>query len=61
MLAKQAGKVLEGKAVDNDLIDQAAKTASGETSPIDDVRSSAWYRRRAVEALTKQLLGRIFA
>jgi carbon-monoxide dehydrogenase medium subunit len=60
MLAEQAGAALEGKAVDSDLIGRTAKTAAGETSPIDDVRSSAWYRRRAVEALTKQLLCQIF-
>jgi len=60
MLATKAAAMLESKAVDNALIGNVAKTAADETDPIDDVRSSAWYRRRAVEALTRQLLRQIF-
>jgi carbon-monoxide dehydrogenase medium subunit len=60
ILATRAGAMLEGKAVDKALIENVAKTAADETDPIDDIRSSAWYRRRAVEALIKQLLSKIF-
>ncbi len=35
-------------------IARAAKTAADECSPIDDVRGSAWYRRRMVEVLVKR-------
>jgi CO/xanthine dehydrogenase FAD-binding subunit len=60
ILATKAAALLQGKRIDANLIEKAAKTAADETSPIDDVRSSAWYRRRAVEAMVKQLLGQIF-
>lgn len=58
--ATRAGAMLEGKAVDRALIENVAKIAADETDPIDDIRSSAWYRHRAVEALIKQLLSKIF-
>lgn len=35
-------------------IAQAAKTAAEECSPIDDVRGSAWYRKRMVEVLVNR-------
>jgi carbon-monoxide dehydrogenase medium subunit len=59
LLAKKASSLLAGKAVDAGLIAEAAKAVAGETNPIDDVRASAWYRRRASEVLTKELLGRV--
>lgn len=59
MLAVKAATEIEGKPVDTSLIERVAKTAAEETSPIDDVRGSIWYRRRAVEAVTKQLLQQI--
>lgn len=61
ILATEAARILEGKAMDVKLIDKAAKAAAEATRPIDDVRGSAWYRRRATEALVKQLLAQISA
>jgi CO/xanthine dehydrogenase FAD-binding subunit len=61
ILATDAARILEGKAMDAKLIDKAAKAAAEATNPIDDVRGSAWYRRRATEALVKQLLAEISA
>jgi carbon-monoxide dehydrogenase medium subunit len=61
MLAEEASAILEGKAFSETLIDQSAKAAANATNPIDDVRGSAWYRRRAAEALVKQLLAQISA
>jgi CO/xanthine dehydrogenase FAD-binding subunit len=43
------------------LIQESAKAAANATNPIDDVRGSAWYRRRATEALVKQLLANMSA
>ncbi|NQU14179.1 MAG: FAD binding domain-containing protein, partial [Desulfobacteraceae bacterium] len=60
-LATEASAILEGKALDEKLIDAAAKAAADATNPVDDVRGSAWYRRRATEALVKQLLAQISA
>ena len=59
LLAKRAGGLLEGKQLDGALIEEAAKAASEETSPIDDVRATAWYRRRVSGTLVKRLLSQI--
>lgn len=49
--AKQAEDLLNGQALDFDLINQAAEVASGETNPISDFRASADYRRELVRTL----------
>jgi CO/xanthine dehydrogenase FAD-binding subunit len=59
LLATQAMALLEGQQLDAKNIDDAAKSAADATNPIDDQRSSAWYRRRATGALVKQLLQQI--
>ncbi len=51
MRARQAEQMLIGQAFSQDLVAQAAQVASEEVTPIDDVRSTAWYRREAVRAL----------
>lgn len=59
LLARQAASLLEGKALDQELILAAAQAAAQATSPIDDARGTAWYRKRAAEAVVKQLLSEI--
>ena len=54
MRAKKAEEALRGKALGNDLIENAARIASEESRPIDDIRSSAEYRREMVRVLTKK-------
>ena len=39
---------------------RAGELAAAATSPIDDHRATAAYRRRAVEVLTRRLLQRAF-
>lgn len=56
ILASEAAAILEGKALDGEIITQAAKAAAEATSPIDDMRGTAWYRKRAAQAVVKQLL-----
>jgi len=54
--AGEAEKMLAGKEIDERLIDRAARAAAGQCCPIDDVRGSAWYRRRLATALLKRIL-----
>ena len=54
--AREAEKVLIGKPFTQELALEAGRVASGEISPIDDVRSTAWYRREAAVALTHDAL-----
>jgi CO/xanthine dehydrogenase FAD-binding subunit len=58
MRAERAEKVLRGKAINDGLIEDAARIASEESRPIDDIRSSAEYRREMVRILTKKALKR---
>jgi carbon-monoxide dehydrogenase medium subunit len=54
--AKDAEKLLEGQVLNDELIASAAKKATAQCSPIDDVRASARYRLHTVEALTRRLM-----
>jgi len=56
MLAKKAAEALVGRRLDAEDIGAAAEIAAEETSPTDDVRATAWYRRRATQASVKNLL-----
>jgi carbon-monoxide dehydrogenase medium subunit len=52
-----AESMLAGKKLEQKLIDECAERAISETSPIDDQRASAWYRRRAGKAMVARALG----
>jgi carbon-monoxide dehydrogenase medium subunit len=54
MRAKKAEEVLKGKRLSDDLIESAARIASEESRPIDDIRSSAEYRKEMVSLLTRK-------
>jgi carbon-monoxide dehydrogenase medium subunit len=54
----KAEKVIVGQAIDLGLIDTCAETAITETSPIDDKRASAWYRKKAGKMLIRRALAR---
>jgi len=56
MRPKKAEAVLRGKTLDDDLIEHAAKIASEEAKPIDDIRSSAEYRKEMVRVLTQRAI-----
>jgi 2-oxo-4-hydroxy-4-carboxy-5-ureidoimidazoline decarboxylase len=49
-------KVLRGKKIDPELIQLAKKTAASEIQPIDDIRSSARYRRAVTANLVAEFL-----
>ena len=56
MRARKAEELLIGKPFSAELALEAGQVASEEISPIDDVRSTAWYRREVVKALTHDAL-----
>jgi carbon-monoxide dehydrogenase medium subunit len=54
--ATAAEAMLTGAALTPELIEAAARKASEEAEPIDDIRASADYRRHGVHVLTRRLL-----
>jgi aerobic-type carbon monoxide dehydrogenase small subunit (CoxS/CutS family) len=56
MRAKKAEAHLIGKTFSPELALKAGRIASEEISPIDDVRSTAWYRREVTQAMTHDAL-----
>jgi xanthine dehydrogenase iron-sulfur cluster and FAD-binding subunit A len=56
MRCREAEKMLIGKAFSPELALEAGRAASQAVTPIDDIRSTAWYRREVVKALTHDVL-----
>ena len=57
--AKEAEEYVTGRQLDEETIDKTAKIAESEATPIDDVRSSADYRREMVRVCTLRALREI--
>lgn len=53
--------MLKGKTLSEEVIKEAASMATGESSPIDDFRSGAEYRRNMVARLVEKGLHKIAA
>ncbi len=53
---RPAEEFLAGKIADREAIEKAAELAAASVTPIDDVRSSASYRRAMVRVLTRRAL-----
>ena len=54
--AKEAEKVLTGKTVDTDIIEEAAQTASKEASPRTSWRTTEEYRRDLIPVLVRRAI-----
>ncbi len=54
--AKKAEALLEKTTVDEDIIKKAALLAAEESSPIDDIRATAAYRKKMIPLLVRQSL-----
>ena len=54
--ASAAENLLAGKALDESIIEQAARAAADQCAPIDDIRASADYRLQTAFSLTRRLL-----
>ena len=55
--AKKAEDLLKGKRPDDAVLQESGEAAALESRPIDDVRSSAGYRRKIVAVLVKRAVG----
>jgi carbon-monoxide dehydrogenase medium subunit len=57
--AYAAEEILRDRTLTSETISRAARLSAEATSPIDDVRSSAAYRKRVAEALVCRLLAQV--
>ena len=57
--ARNAERVLEGKEINDAVIEQAARAAAAESRPITDVRASADYRREMVKVFTQWAIRKV--
>ncbi len=58
MRATGAEAVLRGRPLTDEALAEAGRVAASEARPIDDVRSSAWYRREMVAVDTRRAVRR---
>jgi carbon-monoxide dehydrogenase medium subunit len=56
MRCREAEQMLIGETFSSELAMEAGKAASQAVTPIDDIRSTAWYRREVVRALAHDVL-----
>ncbi len=57
--AESAMDLLEGRQLTGELVQQVALAAQNDARPIDDIRSTAAYRRAMVAVLVRRLLERV--
>jgi carbon-monoxide dehydrogenase medium subunit len=56
MRAQKAEAMLSGANLSECLIEAAARAAAEESMPIDDVRASAWYRKKMIAVATRRAI-----
>jgi carbon-monoxide dehydrogenase medium subunit len=55
MRARNAETVLEGRKMDEQILERAGKAAAAESKPRDTPRGEAWYRKEMVEVLVPRV------
>lgn len=60
LISVEVPAILVGREFNDELVERAAKAASGEAKPISDIRASAEYRREVVAVLARRLLRESF-
>ncbi len=58
IFAREASQALAGKRINDEAIDRAAQLAIAATSPIDDMRGTAEFRRHITGVLTRRTLAK---
>jgi carbon-monoxide dehydrogenase medium subunit len=58
-LSRGGMQILEGRPLNALIIEEAARTAADETSPTDDHRATAWYRKRVSKVMIRRVLEKI--
>jgi len=53
---KKAEEILKGKEITDSVLKEVEEAVKGEVTPIDDVRSSAWYRKEVSGILMKRTI-----
>jgi len=53
-LATEAASLLKGEHPDDRLITEAARRASEQADPVDDLRGAVWYKRRIIKVLIER-------
>jgi carbon-monoxide dehydrogenase medium subunit len=56
IFAREAGESIAGKRLDDAAVETASRLAIEASSPIDDMRGTAEYRRHVVGVLTRRTL-----
>lgn len=59
MISVKATGLLEGRKLSETLLHDIAEAAAEEIRPMDDVRATAWYRRKATAGLVKSSLSQM--
>ncbi len=58
-LSRGGMQILEGRPLNAPIIEEAARIAADETSPTDDHRATAWYRKRVSKVMIRRVLEKI--
>jgi len=53
---QKAEEIVKGKEINESVLNDVAAAVGAEVTPIDDVRSSAWYRKEVSGILVKRTI-----
>jgi CO/xanthine dehydrogenase FAD-binding subunit len=58
---KKAEEILKGKEITDAVLNEVVAAVKAEVTPIDDVRSTAWYRKEVSGVLLKRTIEKALA